>query len=374
MKNLLLRLFFAIIITVTITKSNAQTSSNVEKVNDVLSANSKDVLYNYIQLAAQNIFGNSKSFDLNTTLFELKRKYNPDINLEQNFIKEKFSRNFAFNVKINFDSIYKLNGFTGGFTYAFLNKRDKNAISFVSNSYYANKYEKLLSSANEVQKEIETVVAQYLVANIENKVETDKLNAALDYYHRTQKIDSFPNDLKEKFNKHNITEKYMSFKEESKKAYAEINNDWLGTIAFNISTNTKNKVDRGSVELIFLKGNNPEFDWRTKLSYYDTALQNVGQRAVLHSKLGANFPLLTSTKENVTASVLEFKIAAEYTNILKNALPGENDNSFMASGELRVKITKEIWLPLSIKYSPNNGNFFGFLNVTFNQDVFSSKK
>ena len=371
MKKLFLRIFLTIIITATINKSYAQILSNVEKANDVLSANSKDVLYNYLQLAAQNILGNNKSFDLNTSLFELKRKYNPDINLEQNFIKEKFSRNFAFNVKVNFDSVYKLNGFTGGFTYAFLNKRDKNAVQFVTKSTNAAKYAVLSREA--LVDEIEPITLEYLRANLNDVSGASvRLNKAFENLNSNQ-IDSIPNDIKLLFESR-LKTKFETFKKAADLAYAEIKNDWLGTIAFNVSTNTKNKVDRGSAELIFLKGNDPEFDWRTKISYYDTALQSVRQRTVLHSKIGANFPLLTATKDNTISSVLEFKIAAEYTNVLKNALPGENDNTFMASGELRIKITKEMWLPISIKYNPKDGKFFGFLNVVFNQNVFSSKK
>jgi len=374
-KNKILLILLCVISSSLFAQENQEDKNKAADIaNKLLSGNSKDVLYSYLQLAAKDLFGNNKSVEMNTTLFDLKRKGNPNLLIDKNFIKEKFSRNFAFNFKLNVDSAYKFNSFTGGFTYAFINERDDKLVNFAESRTKAG--EMVLATVSEIQTEIETLTLLYLRNHAGDTAATRKASEALDNFHATQKLDLFPTDLRNSFEKAKLQEKYATYIQQAKAAYAEINKGWLCTFAMNASTNKANNIERGTAELTFLKGFDPEVDFKNKLTYYDTLTDKTVTRIILNSSLGANFPLFTTEEEGTKTNIAEFKLSAEYKNVLKNAMPGENDNNFMASGELRIRITKEIWLPFTIKYDIKNSNFLGFINVTFNSNAFksSSKK
>jgi hypothetical protein len=349
----------------------AQENSLIDSITKIKSANTKDVFYTFLQLAGKNLFGENKTIEINTTLFALKQKFNPDINLEQNFIKEKFARNFAFNFKLNLDSNFRFNAFTGGFTYAFINKRDNQLVKFSNRRDDASKI--VTSKATDIQKEIESIVADFLLKNGSNNSLVAQAQRGLDIYHESGILDSMPALLKDKFTLHNLKEKRITFLNQLNEAYNLINKDWFATISFNATAKTSGKIDRGVVELIVLKGFDPELDFRTKVSYYDT-LTNSLQRIEVNSLLGVNIPIFQTEYKGNKVNLAEFKIAAEYNRVLKNPLPGENENVFMAVGEFRVRVTNEVWLPFSIKYDLAKSNFFGFLNVTVNTDAFKIKK
>jgi len=44
----------------------------------------------------------------------------------------------------------------------------------------------------------------------------------------------------------------------------------------------------------------------------------------------------------------------------------EKRDRLILNGTLRLRIYNDIWVPLEIKYDPDAGNVFGFLNVRAN--------
>ena len=54
--------------------------------------------------------------------------------------------------------------------------------------------------------------------------------------------------------------------------------------------------------------------------------------------------------------------------INRKKISDEKQDKLSANGILRLRITKDLWLPVEIKYEPVTGNVFGLLNLTTNFD------
>ncbi|WP_281635842.1 hypothetical protein [Flavobacterium marginilacus] len=65
-------------------------------------------------------------------------------------------------------------------------------------------------------------------------------------------------------------------------------------------------------------------------------------------------------------SCFEIKALGEYTKIYKNVLPDEDDETITANLEFRIRLAKDLWIPITVKYDTERSNFLGFLNITYN--------
>jgi hypothetical protein len=89
----------------------------------------------------------------------------------------------------------------------------------------------------------------------------------------------------------------------------------------------------------------------------DTLRENANlNRKLFYFGLGLNFPV---------CSIFEIKPAASFLNINGPLYSKESTNSINGSLTLRLKLNDELWLPLSLEYTPNSGQFFGFLSIQY---------
>ena len=73
-------------------------------------------------------------------------------------------------------------------------------------------------------------------------------------------------------------------------------------------------------------------------------------------------------------SYFEVKVYGEYNAIFNNLIADEKKNNFLANSDIRIRLTDDLWIPITIKYDTDKSNFLGFLNVTYNFNPLSSKK
>lgn len=85
-----------------------------------------NVLSEILQASINNgiISGNGSDINIKSTIFQLKKIWNPDITIDSNYIKESFSRNFEFGIGFKIKDDYKINGIGASFKYAIINNRD----------------------------------------------------------------------------------------------------------------------------------------------------------------------------------------------------------------------------------------------------------
>ncbi len=107
-------------------------------------------------------------------------------------------------------------------------------------------------------------------------------------------------------------------------------------------------------------------DIRAAVTYADTVLTNKITQVKFKSSAGFNMSLLRDGDK----SLLEFKPYLEYNRILRNPLPDEKKDVFLANADIRIKISEQLWLPLTLKYDIEKENFLGFINISLNLDTF----
>lgn len=339
------------------------------------SGNYKDILASFYQLATTNITGDEKSIEFNSTLFALKAKANPELMQDVNFVKERFSRNFQFNFKINLDDELSYTGFSGGFNYAIINERDKQ-LAVLTNTLYGSSYTNFITVIEEIQSELllnlSSVNREQEMELIEKATE-DIINGVSFEDTTTNKYYSaIVNRFREKvksnsaFETKEVKDFVSALKTLKSNEYAAIDAKPLWTIAADGTTDADGKFNRASVGTVFLRGNKAasnEIDVRALLTYADTITVSPKPRLDLTSTAGINFKL---AKGKQGISFFEVKAAMEYKAVFKNRIEDEKQHQFFGNAEIRIRIADDLWFPLIVKYDIENSNVLGFLNVSYN--------
>lgn len=368
--------------------SQNEIEKKVANIESSKSGNYKDVLHNLLQLTTRNVSNEIKSLELNSTLFNIM--YGSDLNdiSDLTIMKSTFLRNFQINAKTNFNSDFKYQGFSGGLTYAIINGRDKARLNLtVGKVNYSKESELFRLKFIKIQAKL----AEGL--NI-NSQELLQLNEASQDILDGKEIDATKNPYYEKiidaFDKIEHTETGIEekklkdgiayLKQIKKNEYDNIESRPLWTLSMDGSTNTEGKFNQASISTIFLKGNSKskyEFDIRSKIIYSDTVANQHLPRMDFKATVGINLKL---GKDKKNSSFFEIKPYFEYNSILKETssnlnIASENiKNKFILNTELRVRLTENLWIPLTIKYDLDHANVLGFLNVTYNFEDFLNQK
>ena len=87
------------------------------------------------------------------------------------------------------------------------------------------------------------------------------------------------------------------------------------------------------------------------------------KRSVFSFEPVVNFVLKT---KNTRKSFFEFKLSGGYYHTFSSLYEGEKKDLVTLNGTIRIRILNDIWIPLEIKYDPDAGKVFGFLNVRAN--------
>ncbi|MBN8642792.1 MAG: hypothetical protein J0L86_13355 [Flavobacteriales bacterium] len=357
----------------TLTKD--QVLHEFQKNENSKSGNYKDILASFYQLATTNLTGDEKSIEFNSTLFALKAKANPELMQDVNFVKERFSRNFQFNFKVNLDDNLSYTGFSGGFSYAIINERDKQ-LAVLTSTLYGENYTNFMTVIEEIQSELLTnltSVNRQQEMDLIEKATEDIINgisyedtATNNYY------SAISNRFKEKvqansaFEAKEVKDFVTAFKQLKSNEYNAIDAKPLWTVAADGTADAEGRFNQASFGTVFLKGNKAasnEIDIRALLKYADTVAVTPMQRLDLTSTAGVNFKLARG-KQNV--SFFELKAAMEYKAVFKNRMEDEKQHQFFGNAEIRVRIAEDLWFPVIIKYDIENSNFLGFLNVSYN--------
>jgi hypothetical protein len=114
------------------------------------------------------------------------------------------------------------------------------------------------------------------------------------------------------------------------------------------------------------KSYNLQLDIKALVNFTDDTLQ-AGRN--LHREVFTFTPGINYVLNGKTSHMpwLEFEVSGSYSNVWKGHLyKGEDQIVNTINGTLRVLITDNIWIPVTITYNPKNGNVLGLLNVTTN--------
>jgi len=358
------------------TKVAAQNSSiNLDSVqmlpvrtaNDLKTGNWQDVLTNFFQLGLNDLTSSNKSFSFKSSLFALKLKTDPSLVVDTQYVKHSFDRNFQFNFSLGIDSSYKLNGYSAGFTWAAINKRDTTLINLTkskTDSAWASAYNTLNRAI------ISYRTRKWALRTSQDSADAATVKTLVDNMMSAGNFNpnAFPSDFMSDLNASNSMQALNGVYTAFTDAKAATQQKALLTFSFNTAFTKRSTFDSAQLGVIFLqgltkKGNPLELDIRANLVVKDTAINNDRYRTVFTSSGGMNCVLI---KNKAQASILEFKPYVEYNKTFSGLFPGEKAEYFYANADLRLRVTKNIWVPITIKYDVKAGSFLGFLNVSAN--------
>lgn len=360
----------------------------ITEIENKKSANLKDVFSSFYQLAFKNLTEKENAVEFNSTLFAAVKSYDSDIVKTRSRAGITFLRNFQFNGKINLNDKYKLNGYSGGFTYAAWNKRDKTFIDITGlpiaimgdslarltikvspkmiDILEESKGRELTSNEKKALNRAVTSITSALLKNQKVSPELEELYAFYEEeLDKEVKSSEYFKALK-KINPRIVlsTNGVVDFiKTNMNDYFKNLENKPLLTFSVDGTSNTGGKINRGSLGTVFLVGGKiGELDARIKFSYIDT-LAISAPRSVLNSKLGFNLKIIKGKDDE---SFFEIKTYFEYNKLFNNLLPDEIEENTFMNTDFRFRLTKDFWIPLTIKYDTKKANFLGFLNVTYN--------
>ncbi|WP_264530803.1 hypothetical protein [Flavobacterium sp. N502540] len=364
--------FLALLVSNIVLAQNDTIQKLREMTEKSKSGNYKDILSSIFQLGTSNLTGPNKSVEFNSTLYGIKSIFCENITKDIVFSKQKFSRNLEFNTKLNFDEQFNYKGFSGGITYAVFNKRDEDVVNFAKTvlaleykfwrSELSKIYDKLVDELDKTDNK--ELSANIKAINIATSILKDK---EFDKIDELSKSNPYFDQILTEFENRNKSIKLKDYIEKihelRKDEYSDLEKKALWTLSLNGTTNDKGNNKKLTFGTVFLKGfKQLELDIRSNLIYSDTLIEKSVQRLESRNSAGLNYKMFKRNEQ----SVFEIKLYMEYNSILKNKLADEKKNTFLASSDFRIRVTKDIWIPLTIKYDIEKSNFLGFLNITYN--------
>lgn len=342
----------------------------LKEVNKSKTGNWKDVFADFGQLAFKDLTGEKKAFQIKTTLYALKVKADSSQFTDVNYEQAKFTRNFQIEIGANLDNDYKFKGFTYGADWTIINKRDLSV-----NTLYGSNEQNLYTNYSRVLIEAKAKYYFHLADTKDSELESKmkKLDEAIaansDKY--VIPIDNFPKDFVA-FLPNDFSDIGTAIEKRILDKIEEIKLQPLLSIGFRNTIQEKSKLfDEYKFNLVYLHGlkslkNIFELDVRSEFNAKDSiGISQYIKRREWNSQIGLNIQFLKQKE----VSLVEFKPNFEFKRIFSGLMDEEKNNQLLANADLRVRVLKNLWIPLILKYDIKNNNFFGFLNVSFNFDA-----
>lgn len=367
-------------------KNLEDTIKFTKSANSGMSALSRDVFVKYFQIAANNIFGESRSITFNTSPYTLITELNPKLKNSRSYKDLSWLRKTNITAGLKLNENFSFNGFTSELKFALIDKTDpstNNLFSeWLSKDSFRVSIDLLRTKINQSLRKITDPVAtanidsskvQFLYRKSISFAETsDEFKNLVDSIF-TDDNDPKLNEIKNWILKNRTELVSTAIKDRNSKYKDMLKKNSLWVIGINDST-YKDKFKFSSISVFsqFTKGisrpntgSNWEINISSILSYVSdsTLAERNLKRVVFEAKPLLNYVL--RDKEN-NYSLLEFALGASYVHRFMGKYIGEEKNTLYADAVLRIRLKDDIWLPLEIKYDPKNGNIFGLLSAKIN--------
>lgn len=360
----------------------AQVGKNTVVTADSLATgNYKDVLNSFFQIAVNKFTGPDKELKFTSNPFAIMAKMNPDLLRTEQYLKYKRLRklNFAFAAKL--DTAYKFNGFSSGVKYALIDRRDET----VSQAFLI-----------EVEKDQFSIELGKLQDSIEiflSSLSTDRQDKlgdqVTDFYHGKIGFNKLDEELQQKFReiaKRDLLLSILSkmekdstynIRKDADMRYAALKKNFNNRLLWTVGVSDTTYKDQfmfsnvvfstEAVQGLLNTDHQANIEYNVKAAYQlvDDTLK-AGRdlkRGILNVEGGFNFILNAKATER---SWLEFKVAGGYYYRSGSLYKDEKRDMLTLNGTLRIRVFSEVWIPLEIKYEPENGRWFGLLNVRVN--------
>lgn len=333
--------------------------------------------------------GKNGGFDFKATAFGIKKLFSKkDLQLSDYYLNKtnKAARNLEISFGAHKGNNGDLNILLAGFKYAIINHRSKSDHNFTD-------YPELNKDLKNVNNVISIATSLYQteinsIKNNNNIKQTlqNQFDLSLKNYNSSQNVNTLParvqvimdSIIDKNFNGQSTTDFFARPQKTYDEIAKKIDTKDLLTFSFNPGYDSKNShFDTTFFLLQYLKGfgdyKKPwNFDGQLKnqFSHDSTGARKNLSRSIGIGSIGLNKILINDEKLN---PIIEFELAVEDDYIFNGSYKNEDQNKFFFNTILRVHVSNQISLPISLKYDLKQSNVFGFFRVDWNLEN-STKK
>jgi hypothetical protein len=368
-------------------KQSVEQTKNAKKemirsAADLASGNYRDVITNFFQLALTDLTSADKRFRFSANFFALKLKSNPDADIDTNYIKNKFLINSNFDVDLKTDANFKFQGFGFGYRYAIINKRD---ISLAKD--FKARFTDSLSKTKQIMQSIrDQIMTEFETDPASIQKLFEELNDLWDASKTLGKASpALKKIIKQILPPTAQVDDNYNLRKNAKDIYARLVDSYKQNLLWTFSTrgstysdgfifsNVDFETQATSHITKISKNSNLEFDVMAKLMLVDDtlSLKRDLDRVAFAAEAGFNF---VARFDDTQKPWLEFKLSTAYNQFFNGLYAGEEKERFTLNGTLRVRVTDQFWIPVTIKYDPKNANVLGVLGIRANFDWLGMKK
>ena len=393
MKNILL-LFMVMIISL---GTYAQVSEADKKelgllINTQKSANSKDILTTLFRAGIDNLLGNKHQFTFSSTFYGLDSIFRGSTSNGSNYEKSRRLKQSSLNIGITGDSVNNITKISGGFTITVINKKD------ILNSKFTNAEFLSLQQKAFAIADIKRAIMNYISSKHPRKFSDSAINHTLnDSWNKADRNNDFSsldtlitealrskdveNELRLSSNIRSedikpaitsILKGNNPFRELLKSISAKYARKPLWTVSPMGIYDRIDKQGQYSLASDFTTGlgkNLSKKPWEIEIKglfkiQNDTSFKKTNYDSKpLSISIGVNKVLVENEDKE---SKMEFKFFTQYDHQFGAIPMGTDKNIFTVNTTLRINVFHSLWLPVTIKYDPKNGNFLGFFSITAN--------
>lgn len=347
-------------------------------------ANTHDILTNFYKAGIDNLLGTKHSFTFNSTFFGIDSLFNR----KRDNIKHEFGlRSNSLNFTIKGDSSNSIIGYSGGFTFTLVNKRDvvyskidKNDLEILQKrtNEFADLKKKIQSNIAEKYRSLsaDTSIQRKTSDSLQKIVNTSFAAAekAKDYSILDGLIIKELKDIITQTGDENA-KSLLSGKDFFHQAYVEIATKYsrkpLWTLSPNFGYDIQKKQGNYSLASNFIVGfgaiDKKAWEIEANATFRiesDSTVQKVNyDNKPFSISLGINKVLLENSDKE---SKMELKFFTQFDHQFGKVSDVSDTNKFTLNSIFRVNVYKSLWLPITVKYDPSSGNFLGIFSITAN--------
>jgi hypothetical protein len=378
MKPLLITVVFIAILSCSLQAQDTSQLVTLRTDANLKSGNNRDVLTSFFQIALNDLTGNDKRLRFSSNLFAIRLKSNPSLNIDTNYIHQKFWRNSNIDFDLRMRENFEFNGASIGYRYAIVNKRD-----YSSSSDFLKDLSLSFGPVAEITSKATQVIIK-LVGDDFNKItelqtelnqflnDSSMLFSACSPAMQSILQTSLGVHLTDDFNYKKFTTARTN---ETIKRY---NDKFLWTIDAHAATHDDGTLfsmiqidSRATAGIARLKHRHSlEYDIRAGVHWVDDSLIHGSQRMRTTALAEAGLNLVLRDKQT-QKSYLECKVSAFVYQLFPGAVTSGYQKLFLNT-TINVRITDNIWIPLMIKYDPEHANLFGYFSIKSNFDWLGS--
>lgn len=339
-----------------------------------LSRFSQEVFSRYVQLAYDRdlLEKEGSAYTIKGSVFALGGIFRDEFNELSTRQGTKFSRSFAIELGAKVGEEYRLSDGIVGFNWALIDHR--NAFLYKE------------SDASEIRKQLAgNLAGRKAQADFNAKVEAlrsskGEADARAMAQERFDAINPNINTtaearakaLKAVYDKYNVTYASTYTIESVTEA---LKNRGLLTLYGRGYTDFKEALPTQSeIGFQYVKGFDTSLDnpsrWQFDIKSYlalrqdSTAEKRNLDRSSIISKVGVNRILIMNPDGKQSFMEAKFDIGNEFRT--GNLFKDEDKNTFYGEASLRIRVSSQFWVPLTLKYDIDNATAFGFLKVVWN--------